>query len=66
MPEGIEAERQVHEAHGNASFLDIFREPNCRRALAGTVGRRSQWAAGAPIVFSYSTVSQLSVCRLHD
>jgi SP family general alpha glucoside:H+ symporter-like MFS transporter len=42
---------------GGASFFEIFNKNNWRRTLAGCVGICSQWAAGAPIVFGYSTVS---------
>jgi hypothetical protein len=54
---GIETERELSSAGGKASFLEIFRGTNWRRTLAGCVGICSQWSAGAPIVFSYSTVS---------
>lgn len=54
---GIEAERQLSHASKESSFLEIFRGVNWRRTLAGAVGICSQWSAGAPIVFSYSTVS---------
>ena len=58
VQQGIEAERQLLAGRGGlSSYLDIFRGNNWRRTLAGTVGICSQWAAGAPIVFSYSTVS---------
>ena len=57
VQEGIEIERRLYEGDGKAAFLDIFRGTNWRRTLAGTVGICSQWAAGAPIVFGYSTVS---------
>ncbi|WVQ67599.1 uncharacterized protein L199_005802 [Kwoniella botswanensis] len=55
VQEGIEEERRIMAEGGKASFLDIFRGTNWRRTLAGCVGICSQWAAGAPIVFSYST-----------
>ncbi|KAK4565888.1 hypothetical protein LTR86_003737 [Recurvomyces mirabilis] len=51
---GIQAELEFSNA-SNTSFLDIFRGVNWRRTLAGCVGICSQWSAGAPIVFSYST-----------
>ncbi|KAK3679732.1 hypothetical protein LTR78_000108 [Recurvomyces mirabilis] len=51
---GIQAELEFSHA-SNTSFLDIFRGVNWRRTLAGCVGICSQWSAGAPIVFSYST-----------
>ncbi|WRT69060.1 uncharacterized protein IL334_006043 [Kwoniella shivajii] len=54
VQEGIEVERKLFHSNG-ASFFDIFRGNNWRRTLAGSVGICSQWAAGAPIVFSYST-----------
>lgn len=54
---GIEAERQFNEASKDSSFLEIFNRSNWRRTLAGCIGICSQWTAGAPIVFSYSTVS---------
>jgi hypothetical protein len=54
---GIEAEKALILATQESSFLDIFRGTNWRRTLAGAVGICTQWAAGAPIVFSYSTVS---------
>ena len=57
---GIEAEKEFTRATTASSFLEIFRAANWRRTLAGTVGICSQWAAGAPIVFSYSTVSSVT------
>jgi hypothetical protein len=54
---GIEAERQFNEASKDSSFFEIFNRANWRRTLAGCIGICSQWSAGAPIVFSYSTVS---------
>lgn len=54
---GIEAEKEFSNASKHASFLEIFQGTNWRRTLAGAVGICSQWSAGAPIVFSYSTVS---------
>jgi SP family general alpha glucoside:H+ symporter-like MFS transporter len=55
---GIDAELAAREAMGGASFFEIFNKNNWRRTLAGCVGICSQWAAGAPIVFGYSTVSE--------
>ncbi|EGP90105.1 unnamed protein product [Zymoseptoria tritici ST99CH_1A5] len=52
---GIEAEKALILASQESSFLDIFRGNNWRRTVAGAVGICTQWAAGAPIVFSYST-----------
>ncbi|KAI5360129.1 Putative major facilitator, sugar transporter, major facilitator superfamily [Septoria linicola] len=52
---GIAQERALMLASKESSFFDIFRGTNWRRTLAGAVGICSQWAAGAPIVFSYST-----------
>ncbi|KAF5585244.1 maltose permease [Fusarium pseudocircinatum] len=52
---GIEAERQLHLESKSSSFFEIFDKHNWRRTLAGCMGICSQWAAGAPIVFSYST-----------
>ncbi|CAK1367616.1 uncharacterized protein RHO25_013134 [Cercospora beticola] len=52
---GIEAEKEFSNASKHASFLEIFQGTNWRRTLAGAVGICSQWSAGAPIVFSYST-----------
>jgi SP family general alpha glucoside:H+ symporter-like MFS transporter len=57
---GIEAERQFNEASKDSCFLEIFNRANWRRTLAGCIGICSQWTAGAPIVFSYSTVSSPS------
>lgn len=56
---GIEAEKVLILASKESSFLDIFRGTNWRRTLAGATGICTQWAAGAPIVFSYSTVRKL-------
>lgn len=53
----IAAERALLLASKESSFLEIFQGTNWRRTLAGALGICSQWAAGAPIVFSYSTVS---------
>jgi hypothetical protein len=50
---GVEAEQKLME--GGTSYLDIFRGVNWRRTVAGCVGICSQWTAGAPIVFGYST-----------
>lgn len=52
---GIESERQLSQSSESSSFLEIFDKHNWRRTLAGCLGICSQWAAGAPIVFSYST-----------
>lgn len=54
---GIEAELELASASRSSSFFEIFNSKNWRRTLAGCLGICSQWAAGAPIVFSYSTVS---------
>jgi MFS transporter, SP family, general alpha glucoside:H+ symporter len=54
---GIEAERAFSEASKESSFLEIFKGLNWRRTLAGCIGICSQWTAGAPIVFGYSTVN---------
>lgn len=54
---GIEAELELASASRSSSFFEIFNSQNWRRTLAGCLGICSQWAAGAPIVFSYSTVS---------
>jgi hypothetical protein len=54
---GLEAEKELSEASKQASFLEIFQGANWRRTLAGCTGICSQWTAGAPIVFAYSTVS---------
>lgn len=51
---GIEAEQELN-GRGTSRFFEIFQGLNWRRTLAGCVGICSQWAAGAPIVFSYST-----------
>lgn len=59
MRHGIEAELAARDAMGGASFFEIFNKSNWRRTLAGCVGICSQWAAGAPIVFGYSTVSHI-------
>lgn len=53
---GIQTERELRD-DGKSSVLEIFKGVNWRRTLAGCVGICSQWAAGAPIVFGYSTVS---------
>ena len=55
MQNGIQAEIEFNRSLGGASFLEIFNKRNWRRTLAGCVGICSQWAAGAPIVFGYST-----------
>lgn len=55
MQNGIQAEIEFTRSLGGASFLEIFNKRNWRRTLAGCVGICSQWAAGAPIVFGYST-----------
>ncbi|KAI5267423.1 MFS general substrate transporter [Aureobasidium subglaciale] len=52
---GIEAELELASASRSSSFFEIFNSQNWRRTLAGCLGICSQWAAGAPIVFSYST-----------
>ncbi|KAI4726723.1 MFS general substrate transporter [Aureobasidium sp. EXF-10728] len=52
---GIEAEMELASASRSSSFFEIFNSQNWRRTLAGCLGICSQWAAGAPIVFSYST-----------
>jgi len=52
---GIEAERAFSQSSKNSSFLEIFKGLNGRRTLAGCMGICSQWTAGAPIVFGYST-----------
>ncbi|KAH7137003.1 general substrate transporter [Dactylonectria estremocensis] len=52
---GIEVERAFNEASSDASFFEIFKGLNWRRTLAGCMGICSQWTAGAPIVFGYST-----------
>jgi MFS family permease len=57
---GIQVEQALSLASKNSSFLEIFTGLNWRRTLAGCMGICSQWAAGAPIVFGYSTVSSLS------
>lgn len=54
---GIDAELELASASRSSSFFEIFNKQNWRRTLAGCLGICSQWAAGAPIVFSYSTVS---------
>lgn len=53
---GLEAEKEWSDASKKSSFTEIFRGTNWRRTLAGCVGICSQWSAGAPIVFGYSTV----------
>ncbi|KAJ1324624.1 MFS transporter SP family general alpha glucoside:H+ symporter [Microdochium nivale] len=50
---GIAAEQEL--SGNSSSFLEIFKGLNRKRTLAGCLGICSQWAAGAPIVFSYST-----------
>ncbi|KAL6890046.1 general substrate transporter [Trichoderma evansii] len=52
---GIAAEREFNQASENSSFLEIFKGLNWRRTLAGCMGICSQWTAGGPIVFGYST-----------
>ena len=52
---GIEAEKALSQASHQSSFTEIFRGLNWRRTLAGCIGICSQWAAGAPVVFGYST-----------
>ncbi|KAM5363636.1 hypothetical protein ACJZ2D_011920 [Fusarium nematophilum] len=52
---GIQAERELNQASQESSFLEIFNSLNWRRTLAGCMGICSQWTAGAPIVFGYST-----------
>ncbi|WVW84371.1 hypothetical protein I302_106405 [Kwoniella bestiolae CBS 10118] len=52
---GIESERELSAASKSASYTEIFRGLNWRRTLAGCVGICSQWTAGAPIIFGYST-----------
>ncbi|KAI4778085.1 MFS general substrate transporter [Aureobasidium sp. EXF-3400] len=52
---GIEAELELASVSRGSSFFEIFNSKNWRRTLAGCLGICSQWAAGAPIVFSYST-----------
>lgn len=52
---GIQAERDLSAQSKNSSFFEIFQGLNWRRTLAGCIGICSQWAAGAPIVFGYST-----------
>jgi MFS transporter, SP family, general alpha glucoside:H+ symporter len=54
---GIEAEAEFSKTSEDSSFFDIFKGVNWRRTLAGCTGICSQWTAGAPIVFGYSTVS---------
>ncbi|KAI4849130.1 MFS general substrate transporter [Aureobasidium sp. EXF-8845] len=54
---GIEAEMELASASRSSSFFEIFNSKNWRRTLAGCLGICSQWAAGAPIVFSYSTTA---------
>ncbi|KAI4849160.1 MFS general substrate transporter [Aureobasidium sp. EXF-8845] len=54
---GIEAEMELASASRSSSFFEIFNSKNWRRTLAGCLGICSQWAAGAPIVFSYSTAA---------
>ncbi|OQV00276.1 hypothetical protein CLAIMM_05794 [Cladophialophora immunda] len=52
---GIENERVFSQRSKDASWLEIFQGLNWRRTLAGCIGICSQWTAGAPIVFGYST-----------
>lgn len=52
---GLEAEKEWNDASAKSSFFEIFQGVNWKRTLAGCVGICSQWAAGAPIVFGYST-----------
>ncbi|RSM14151.1 hypothetical protein CDV31_005487 [Fusarium ambrosium] len=52
---GLLAEQQFNEAAKESSFLEIFQPAHWRRTFAGCLGICSQWAAGAPIVFGYST-----------
>lgn len=52
---GLEAEKEWNDAAHKSSFFEIFQGVNWKRTLAGCVGICSQWAAGAPIVFGYST-----------
>ena len=51
---GIMAEQELTQ-HSGSKFFEIFHGLNWRRTLAGCVGICSQWSAGAPIVFAYST-----------
>jgi len=53
---GIQAEREFSQSAKTSSFMEIFNRHNWRRTLAGCMGICSQWTAGAPIVFAYSTV----------
>lgn len=53
---GLEAEKRFNETVKESSFLEIFQRAHWRRTFAGCLGICSQWAAGAPIVFGYSTV----------
>ncbi|KAL3965649.1 hypothetical protein ACCO45_002653 [Purpureocillium lilacinum] len=52
---GIQAEREFSQSAKTSSFMEIFNRHNWRRTLAGCMGICSQWTAGAPIVFAYST-----------
>ncbi|UPL01848.1 hypothetical protein LCI18_012782 [Fusarium solani-melongenae] len=52
---GLEAEKRFNETVKESSFLEIFQRTHWRRTFAGCLGICSQWAAGAPIVFGYST-----------
>lgn len=52
---GIDAELELAKQSKNSSFFEIFSKNNWRRTLAGCVGICSQWTAGGPIVFAYST-----------
>ena len=53
---GIAAELAFNALAAETKWLEIFRGVNWKRTLAGAVGLSSQWAAGAPIVFNYSTL----------
>lgn len=61
---GIEAEKALALESGSASFMEIFNKLNWRRTLAGCIGICSQWTAGAPIVFAYSTVRLVTIENL--
>ncbi|VUC36545.1 unnamed protein product [Clonostachys rosea] len=52
---GIEAELELSGGSNNKAFFEIFNRLNWRRTFAGCMGICSQWTAGAPIVFAYST-----------
>lgn len=62
---GIEAEAAFSQTSEASSLWDIFKGVNWRRTLAGCTGICSQWTAGAPIVFGYSTVSDARECLLY-